>query len=137
MRIICIVSVMTNEQMNPYEPCRDDGLCGACADAPRCTACGEYLPEHEDDCDREFVAAEREVGDDMTEAERVRGVLLVGLERARTTEGLTLQVRVSPEALSLFAPLASCPECRRPLPVPFNDDYRHWAGCSIAEREVA
>lgn len=42
---------MTNEQM---DPCREDGLCSSCADAPRCTACGEYEPEHEDDCDREF-----------------------------------------------------------------------------------
>lgn len=92
---------MTNEQM---DPCRDDGLCSSCADAPRCAACGEYLPDHEDDCDREFVA---------------------------------LRVRVSTEAMSLFAPLAPCPECQRPLPVPFNDDYQHWVGCSIAEREVA
>lgn len=56
---------MANKQQNFSEGpgrCRDDGLCSACADAPRCAACGEYLPEHEDDCDREGVAAaEREV----------------------------------------------------------------------------
>lgn len=53
---------MANEQQNFSEGpgrCRDDGLCSACADAPRCEACGEYLPEHADDCDRDEVAAMR------------------------------------------------------------------------------
>lgn len=46
-----------------------------------------------------------------------------------------VRVRITDEALSLFAPLAPCSVCRRPLPVPFKDDYRHWEGCSVGERE--
>ena len=37
--------------------------------------------------------------------------------------------------MGLFRPLRPCPECGRPLPVPFNDDYQHWDGCSVGEKE--
>ena len=44
-------------------------------------------------------------------------------------------LRITDEARSLFAPLQPCPECGRPLPVSIEDDYRHWEGCSVGERE--
>jgi hypothetical protein len=46
-----------------------------------------------------------------------------------------LNILVTQEAMSLFAPLRPCPECRRPLPEPFDGSYQHWEGCSVGERE--
>ena len=44
---------------------------------------------------------------------------------------MKISLTISPEAMAeLFAPLAPCPECKRPLPVPFEDNYQHWDGCS-------
>lgn len=49
-----------------------------------------------------------------------------------------ISITISPEAMAeLFAPLAPCPECQRPLPDPFNDDYQHWDGCSVGALEKA
>lgn len=123
---------MTNEQQNFSEGpgrCLNDGLCSECADAPPgCENCGNGLDDNR-------IVDETDPGIKYCSPE-CRAEFVAAAERAHVAEGLMLQVRVSPEALSLFAPLAPCPECRRPLPVPFNDDYRHWAGCSIAERAV-
>lgn len=48
---------------------------------------------------------------------------------------ILLKVVLTREAMSLFAPLGPCPECGRPLPEPFEDNYQHWEGCSVGERE--
>ena len=48
---------------------------------------------------------------------------------------MCMRLRITNEALSLFADLRPCPECGRPLPVPFEDNYQHWEGCSVGERE--
>lgn len=48
-----------------------------------------------------------------------------------------LVVHILNEAMDLFAPLAPCPECKRPLPVPFENNYEHWPGCWVGAREAA
>lgn len=51
---------------------------------------------------------------------------------------MKLVVHISDEAMAaLFKPLAPCPECQRPLPVPFEDNYQHHEGCSIGAAEAA
>lgn len=49
---------------------------------------------------------------------------------------MKVTLKICDEALSLFAPLEPCSECRRPLPVPFEDNYEHWEGCSVGEAEA-
>jgi len=49
---------------------------------------------------------------------------------------MKMTLHISEEAMDLFAPLEPCPECKRPLPVPFEDNYQHWDGCSIGMREA-
>lgn len=48
---------------------------------------------------------------------------------------ILMKVTLTQEALSLFAPLRPCPECKRPLPESPDDDYQRWEGCSVGERE--
>ena len=48
---------------------------------------------------------------------------------------MRMNVQITDEALGLFAPLQPCSECKRPLSVSFENNYRHWEGCSIGERE--
>lgn len=51
---------------------------------------------------------------------------------------MKLVVHISDEAMAaLFRPLAPCPECQRPLPVPFENNYQHWPGCWVGAREAA
>ena len=38
--------------------------------------------------------------------------------------------------MDLFAPVEPCPECKRPLPVPFEDNYQHWDGCQAGIQEA-
>ncbi len=56
-------------------------------------------------------------------------------EFPKQAEMARISLRIRQEASSLFAPLEPCPECKRPLPVPFEDNYQHWDGCSTGERE--
>jgi hypothetical protein len=46
------------------------------------------------------------------------------------------RIRSSGTQVSADAPPAPCPECKRPLPVPFEDDYQHGEGCSIGVQEA-
>jgi hypothetical protein len=50
---------------------------------------------------------------------------------------MRFNVLVTQEAMSLFATPRPCPECGRPLPEPFEDNYQHWEGCSVGEGERA
>lgn len=58
--------------------------------------------------------------------------------KIRPLSSISMHLHITTEAMEeLFEPLAPCPECQRPLPVPFEDNYQHWDGCSVGELEKA